>query len=240
MSSTNRILEEVKHFSNLEHIWWGAKTVAGQKRYDNRFQLLRRMCRPRQAMKILEIGCGDGEFTKRISKLSVEIIAIDVTPRVIQRAKRNLKFKKVIFKLENAEKLTFKDDTFDVVCGISILHHVDFEKALKETFRVLKVGGQIFFTEPNLLNPHIFLGLNIGFFRRRMEFSPGESAFIRWQLAESLRKAGFRQILVKNYDFLHPNTPSWAIGFVENLSPLLEKILVVKEISGSLVIWAKK
>lgn len=245
MSSTNRILEEMKHFSNLKHIWWGAKTVAGQKRYDNRFQLLRRMCKPHQGMKILEIGCGDGEFTKRLVQLKSSIVAIDVTPKVIQGARNIFKqkyanFTKVYFRVENAEKLSFSDATFDIVCGVSILHHVDIEKCLKEIFRVLRKNGEIFFSEPNLLNPQIFAGLHTPWLKTRMEFSPQETALVRWKVKDLLKRVGFGETVVKNYDFLHPNTPPYLIQMVENMSKMLEKTPLIKEVSGSLIIWAKR
>ncbi len=136
--------------------------------------------------------------------------------------------------------LDFKNNSFDMVCGVSILHHLDYEKALKETYRVLKKGGKIFFTEPNIVNPHMFLAHNISFLRKRMELSPYEIAFTRWQLANVLHGVGFKNIAVKNYDFLHPKVPSWAITQAEKVGSFLEALPVVKEISGSLIVYAEK
>lgn len=236
----NRVKQEIKHFSNLEHIWWGAKTIAGQKRYDNKAKLFKKYCRPARNEKILEIGCGDGEFTKRIANEKLRIIATDVTPTVIKRAKNNLDYDGVSFSVDNAEGLSFTDRTFDVVCGISILHHLNTYNALEEAYRVLKTGGQLFFTEPNLLNPVVFLGLNLSFLRKRMEFSPDETALLRWTITDMLKKIGFRKVEVRNYDFLLPHTPPPLINVVMKLSDQLEKIPIVKEFSGSLVIYAVK
>ena len=232
--------EEIEHFTNLEHIWWGAKTPAGQKRYDYKFDLLYKLCKLKPNVKILEIGCGDGEFTKRLTKLNAQIIATDLTPEVISRAKRKYVFKNVKFEVANAENLIYKSGTFDLVCGVSILHHLDSEKALKECKRVLKRSGYIFFTEPNLINPHTFLGLRLPYLRTRMEFSPGERAFLRWELKEQLKKVGFRKVDIRNYDFLHPNTPKKFISFVKQTSNFIEKVPIIKEISGSLSIFAVK
>lgn len=231
---------EIEHFSSLEHIWWGTKTPAGQRRYDNKFKLLINKCRPKRDMAVLEIGAGDGEFTKRLAKLNVMIVATDLTAAVINRAKTKIQKKNVRFKIENAEKLSFKKESFDLVCGVSILHHLKTGKALKEAYRVLKPGGQIFFTEPNLLNPNILLGLNIPWLREKMEYSPDETAFIRWKVETMLKKAGFKKFSVSNYDFLHPITPVFLIPFVEKLGYILERTPLIKEISGSLVIFAEK
>lgn len=237
---SERIENEIRHFSELEHIWWGAKTPAGQRRYDNKFKDFRYYCQPKKNYRILEIGCGDGEFTKRLKSLSCTIIATDITPKVVEKAKKKVKGKNIQFLIDNAQNSHFKDNSIDIVCGISILHHIDPEKALKEAYRVLKPDGQIFFTEPNLLNPHIFLGLHILWFRSRMEFSPDETALMRWPIDKMLKDIGFKDVEVRNYDFLHPLTPNPLIGFVEGVGSLLERIPLVKEISGSLIIWARK
>lgn len=232
--------EEIRHFSKLKHIWWGAQTQAGQKRYDYKFNLLKKLCNLKPGARILEIGCGDGEFTKRLIRLDMDIIATDITPRVISRAEKENKSKKVKFHVANAERLNFKANSFDLVCGVSILHHLNLEKTISEIERVLKKGGYLFFTEPNLLNPQVFLGLNIPFLRKRMEFSPSERAFYRWDIEKKFNSAGFRNVEVNNYDFLHPNTPYKLIPFVKNLSDILEKIPLIKEISGSLYIVGVK
>lgn len=239
----NRLNSEIDHFTNLDHIWWGAKTQAGQRRYDNKFKFLIKLCKPEQKNHILEIGCGDGEFTKRLIKLPSRIISTDITPAVIKRGKiffEKMGINNIIFKMGNAENLSFKDNTFDIVCGVSILHHVNVEKALCEALRVLKPGGQIFFTEPNLLNPNIYLGINILWLRERMEFSPTETALIRWEVEKTLRRVGYSKISVINYDFLHPLTPIWAVNFVEKVGGTLETTPIIKELSGSLIIWGEK
>lgn len=231
---------EIAHFTNLEHIWWGAKTPAGQKRYDNKFEILKKICKPQSKHLILEIGCGDGEFTKRLIHLNSKIIATDLTPSVVAKGRKTIKGKNIKFMVDNAEKMQFKNNSFDIVCGVSILHHIDREKTLKEVFRVLKPGGQLFFTEPNLLNPHIFAGLNINWLRERMEFSPDETALIRWEVTKLLKRIGFKKVAVTNYDFLHPKTPTSLIKAVEKISDALEKMPFIKEISGSLIVWATK
>lgn len=237
---SERIKNEIKHFSNLEHIWWGAKTPAGQRRYDNKAEILKKICSPKKGAKILEIGAGDGEFTQRLAKLSCTIVAIDITPRVVEKGEERIKKNNVKFLVDNAEAMQFKDNSFDIVCGISILHHINSKKALKEAYRVLKPGGQLFFTEPNLINPHIYLGLHIPYMRKRMEFSLDETALIRWEVTDLLNEIGYSEVSVTNFDFLHPKTPISMIHFVEKISSILEKTPIIKEISGSMIVWARK
>ena len=57
------------------------------------------------------------------------------------------------FQIMDAHHLEFPDDTFDIVFGTGILHHLDFETALREIFRVLKKDGEMVFLEPLGRNP---------------------------------------------------------------------------------------
>lgn len=236
----SRIAREIKHFSDLGHIWWGALTPAGQRRYDIKFKRFKKLCTPKKGDKILEIGCGDGEFTKRLVSLDAQIVGTDVTPALIKKAQKTFVKKGIKFFVDDAEKMEIKNESFNVVCGISILHHIDLEKSLKECFRVLKKGGKLFFTEPNLLNPQIFVSLNIPWVRKKLEYSPDEVALVRWEVERLLRKIGFSEARVMNFDFLYPLTPKWAIFTAEKISEALEKTPLLREISGSLIVFAKK
>lgn len=57
------------------------------------------------------------------------------------------------FSLMDANNLEFPDESFDMVFGSSILHHLDFTRALDEIRRVLTPNGRILFTEPLDNNP---------------------------------------------------------------------------------------
>ncbi len=158
----------------------------------------------------------------------------------MKACQKKIKIKNVKFRIEDSNSLSFKSNSFDVVCGISILHHVETEKTLQECFRVLKKGGCIFFTEPNLLNPHILLGLNIPWMRRKMQYSDDETALLKWKIEKMLKQLKYKKVLVENYDFLHPKTPRKIIPYLEIAGEYLEKIPIIKEISGSLIIYAVK
>lgn len=59
----------------------------------------------------------------------------------------------VDFQLMDAHDLKLPAESQDIVFGVAILHHLDFERAIREIHRVTKPGGEILFVEPLLLNP---------------------------------------------------------------------------------------
>jgi hypothetical protein len=95
------------------------------------------------------------------------------------------------------------------------------------------------FAEPNMLNPQVFAMKT--FLRKKLPSeSPDETAFIRWSLIKKLWKVGFEEIEITPVDWLHPSMPSQLINFMKIAEGLFEKIPLVKEFSGSLLIKARK
>jgi ubiquinone/menaquinone biosynthesis C-methylase UbiE len=173
-------------------------------------------------------------------KTNARITAIDISPDLLEIAESSVKSKNVLFKVENAYSLNFGDNSFDSIIGSSVLHHLEIDRALREFYRTLKPGGWLYFTEPNMLNPQLILQKNIRLIKRKMGESPDETAFFRWGLRKRLRKYGFRNIAIRPFDFLHPQTPQPLIPLVKHIGSFLEKIPLLMEIAGSLYVKAEK
>ena len=109
--------------------------------------------------KLLELGCGPGNRSFQLAQSGANITSIDISDVAIDQAKQKAEEKAldVHFFVMNAEKLDFEQNSFEVICGISILHHLDLEKAYTELARTLKVGGTAVFIEPLGHNPIINL-----------------------------------------------------------------------------------
>jgi len=237
-----RLQNEVEHAIHLLRHGpgelWGWEGEAGRTRLKRRVNML--TSHISAGMKVLEIGCGIGYFTTELAKTGAGVTAIDISPDLLAEAKKNIKSENVIFKEENAYALSFAANSFDSIIGSSVLHHLDIEKAIAEFHRVLKVGGSVYFTEPNMVNPQLILQKNVPFLRRMAGESPDETALCRWKILKILSSAGFRRVSVQPFDFLHPKTPRALIGCVVWLGNVLEKIPLVSEVSGSLYIKGYK
>jgi 2-polyprenyl-3-methyl-5-hydroxy-6-metoxy-1,4-benzoquinol methylase len=218
---------------------WGWGTPAGQERAKRRAHLLLELGHIQSGMKVLEYGCGTGLFSRQLGASGASLVSIDLSPDLIVEAKKE-PVPNVTYLVGDIEALDFPTGSFDAVVGSSVLHHVDFVKALTEAFRVLKSGGRVAFAEPNMLNPQIALQKNVPFIKRRMGDSPDETAFFRWTIRRTLQKIGFTDVVVKPHDFLHPAIPASLIPFVKRCGNLLEATPLVREIAGSLLFAGTK
>ncbi len=94
--------------------------------------------------KLLEVGCGIGVDSIQLAKRGFQVTAVDLTENALQVAKEFAAHRGVAidFRLGNAERLDFPDQTFDVVYSFGVLHHTpDIEKSVSEVRRVLRPGG---------------------------------------------------------------------------------------------------
>jgi SAM-dependent methyltransferase len=242
----SRSQREREHFDSIAadvgSVWWGSITAAGKVRLQERGEIAIRRARLAPGVMVLEPGAGNGEFTTQIAKSGATIIGIDISPRQQELAGQMLaRFPNAQVVLADAEEhLAFPDGFFDCVVGNAVLHHLDLSKALPELYRVLKPGGRLCAFEPNMLNPQVALERKVKFVGRRMMNSPDETAFFRWQLRRKLHEQGFVRIDIRPFDFLHPGTPIRLVPAVHGLSSVLGSVPVIREVAGSLQIYAEK
>jgi SAM-dependent methyltransferase len=93
--------------------------------------------------RVIDIGCGEGDFFESLALSFEQIIAIDIDLSHARRA-RNRKAAQVTVCCADAQQLPFATATFDaVVLRMSLSQISDYRAALTEATRVLKVGGFI-------------------------------------------------------------------------------------------------
>jgi SAM-dependent methyltransferase len=98
----------------------------------------------------LELGCGTGFFSLNLKLAGVldDAHVTDLSPGMVEVARRNARSLgfDVLGRVADAERLPYDDDSFDLVIGHAVLHHIpDVERALREVLRVLKPGGRFVF-----------------------------------------------------------------------------------------------
>ncbi len=117
--------------------------------------------------KILDIGCGNCRNLLPFKNL--DCYGIDFSKNMLKQAKKFARKNnfKVKLKQASAEKIPFKNNYFDYILAIAILHHLkDPEPAIVEIYRVLKIGGKAYIS--------IWNKLQFKFLFKRKE------AYIKW------------------------------------------------------------
>lgn len=187
-------------------------------------------------LEVLEIGSATGAFAARLKQLGFEIIASDAEAAPLAAAEaRGLKCRQ----FDASELFPFARDTFHgLFMGELIEHLFDTEQLLNECRRVLRPGGVLVLTTPNLATIQDRLRLLIGLSPRQVNpLHEYLSLHIRPFTASSMKIAlghcGFRNVEVKS------NYVVWRFKRRRRWqSRLLAKVLPT--LGGSLVIGASK
>lgn len=105
--------------------------------------------------RVLEYGCGQGAYTPHLVEFGARVTAIDLSETAMENARAAARAAgvEVEFRAMDAEALDFPDQTFDVICGNAILHHLDLDRSFSEVARTLKSDGVAIFMEPLGHNP---------------------------------------------------------------------------------------
>ena len=108
---------------------------------------------PRERLQVLDVGCGTGypalEVMRRLPE-GGRVIAIDPDPELLDVARRRAlddAGRRIFFKTDSAESLSFGDEVFDLVIGnLALSAFAQPESALAEMNRVLVDGGKLLLT----------------------------------------------------------------------------------------------
>lgn len=112
---------------------------------------------PDKSCSILDIGCGGGFLTNALAKEKHSVVGIDLSEESLSVARQKDETHSVIYQKEDAYALPFQKESFDVVCSMDFLEHVEKpEKIIAQAAHVLKPGGLFFFHTFNR-NPFCWL-----------------------------------------------------------------------------------
>jgi SAM-dependent methyltransferase len=166
---------------------------------------------------------------------------VDISEELLEVARRKgLPGDRVEFVCSRFEDVALESG-FDAVIGSSVLHHLDLATSLAGIKRLLKPGGTLSFAEPNMLNPQVFIERHPLFLKSWFEYvSPDETAFVRWSFERTLIEAGFADVEITPFDWLHPATPPRLIPAISAAGRMLERLPLLREFAGSVYIRARR
>jgi SAM-dependent methyltransferase len=99
---------------------------------------------PAHCTDVLEIGCGTGAFSRLLARRAERVLALDLSPRMIQIARERSKgYPNIEFRVADAIEWEFPTTHFDCVVSIATLHHLPIEDTLVKMRDALRVNGAL-------------------------------------------------------------------------------------------------
>lgn len=99
-------------------------------------------------LKILDLGCGEGGYSRELSKRNAKVVAVDCSEKAIKYSMKLAQEEDLDIEhyVRNSNDLFgIKEETFDIVlCSMMLMDCQDFEGTLREIVRVLKPDGRLF------------------------------------------------------------------------------------------------
>lgn len=124
---------EADGWSTLAEGWaerWGGVSAPARR-------ALLSACAIGPGTRVLDVGCGSGEFLAELVAAGAHAIGVDSSSAMVALAARHGEAREA-----DATALPFADDTFDVVTAVTVLHLADdLDAAVREGARVLRPGG---------------------------------------------------------------------------------------------------
>ena len=191
---------------------------------------------------ILELGAGSGLWTEHLvsvfrgeNPITAAVFNDDFAESAARKKMLNTKFVRI-----SDLTVDLPAEHFDYVIGTAILCHDQYPQNLKALYRLLKPGGQLLFFEANYWNPQVFLKNFIRPIGRWAGQARCQVGMRKYQLMQMASHQGFTHLEVIPYDILHSLTPGFLIRFVQSIAFVLEHAPIIRNLCGTLYIWAKK
>ena len=99
---------------------------------------------PSNCERALEIGCGKGEFSRRLAARSEHVTALDLSPEMIRLARAaSASLSNIDFELADVMQRELPPESFDCIASIATLHHLPLRDILLKMKAALKSGGAL-------------------------------------------------------------------------------------------------
>lgn len=191
---------------------------------------------------ILELGAGSGLWTSHLTDvlrgenpITAAVFNADLAARIEARDLPNVSVRQV-----SDLRQDLPVGGFDYVVGTAILCHNEYALNLKALYPLLKPGGQILFFEANFWNPQVLAKSLLPWAARRAGNPPSQIGMRKYRLLQETSRQGFTNVEIIPFDIVHPRTPRGAIPAFQSVAFLMEQLPGIRELCGTLYIWAKK
>jgi dolichol-phosphate mannosyltransferase len=233
---------------NLQEMEWGRERYWQKHPVTSELKLRWRALTVRHCFhllpgeSILELGAGSGLWTEHLAvtvrgenPITAAVFNDDLFEIACQRHLPNTKFLRVVDPFTDLPV-----EHFDYVIGTAILCHDQYVHNLRALYRVLKPGGQFLFFEANFWNPQVFVKHAFPSIGRWAGNVRCQIGLRKYKLMQMASQEQFTNIDIIPYDIVHPLIPLSMVRPLQSLAFILEHTPGVRELCGTLYIWASK
>ena len=223
-------------------LYWAERTAAGRRRRDIRSRAADR-ARPRlpRDARILEVGCGIGDYTPRHrgARRRARVVSLDVAPGLVGHARRRSAGERPL-PAADVEHMPFPRGAFDAVVGNAVLHHLRLDRARARRCCACSspaagsASPSRTCSTPRCSSSGTSAGSARGSTTRRARRRSSAGASGR------ARALGFVDVAARPFDFLYPLTPDALDLDGRAARPRARALPLVAEIAGSLLISGRK
>lgn len=200
---------EVAYFNDISTTylgWYRDETPEGYSFRIRREKVLKML--PNGAgKKIIDLASGPGIMIKGLRARGYDVTCVDAAPDMIELAKKEAGTDPLVkCEVGDAYSLRFRDEEFDIMTAMGLIEYLtDEPKYLREAHRIIKNGGKLIITLPNVWSPwrlwNRALRLIAGIFRPNTQDALLHREYTVKEFNELLKAHGFAPTRVWYYNF---------------------------------------
>ena len=164
----------------------------------------------KQSGRYLDAGCGTGDFIPDLVQRGGDVYALDFAEEMIAHSRRKVEehacADRVEFAVGDVYTLPYESNFFDAIIGVGLIEYLsDTDRAFREMHRVMKPGGILIVTVPNIMSPFMAYETAVPKMKgvvksalaavglRDPERAYFQRHYVPWILDRQLRRVGFRK-----------------------------------------------